>query len=61
MNDPVMYLKKVVHTRWLSHNESVTAIRHTLPSLFKETLSYFLRELKDLRMYMEKLSIEFDF
>ena len=31
--DPVLCLKKAIHTRWLSHDKAVTAIRRTLPSL----------------------------
>ena len=33
MEEPVLCLKKAIHTRWLSHDKAVTAIRHTLPSL----------------------------
>ena len=33
MEEPVLNLKKVIHTRWLSHDQAVTAIRRTLPSL----------------------------
>ena len=33
MEEPVLRLKKAVHTRWLSHDQAVTAIRRTLPSL----------------------------
>ena len=33
MEEPVLCLKKAVHTRWLSHNKAVTAICRTLPSL----------------------------
>ena len=30
MEEPVLHLKKAIHTRWLSHDQ---AIRRTLPSL----------------------------
>jgi hypothetical protein len=33
MEEPVLHLKKAIHTRWLSHDQAVTAIRRTLPSL----------------------------
>ena len=33
MDEPVLHLKKAIHTRWLSHDQAVTAIRRTLPSL----------------------------
>ena len=33
MGEPILRLKKAVHTRWLSHEAAVTAIRRTLPSL----------------------------
>ena len=33
MGEPTLRLKKAVHTRWLSHEAAVTAIRRTLPSL----------------------------
>ena len=33
MEEPVLCLKKAIHTRWLSHEQAVTAIRRTLPSL----------------------------
>ena len=35
MGEPVLRLKKAIYTtcRWLSHNQAVTAIRCTLPSL----------------------------
>lgn len=33
MGEPVLCLKKAIHTRWLSHDKAVTAIRRTLPSL----------------------------
>lgn len=33
MEEPVLKLKRAVDTRWLSHDQAVTAIRHTLPSL----------------------------
>ena len=29
----MLCLKKAIHTRWLSHDKAVTAIRRTLPSL----------------------------
>ena len=32
MDEPVLHLK-AIHTRWLSHDQAVTAIRRTLPSL----------------------------
>ena len=31
MEESVLGLKKVIHTRWLSHDKAVTAIRRTLP------------------------------
>ena len=33
MGEPTLRLKKAVHTKWLSHEATVTAIRRTLPSL----------------------------
>ena len=33
MDEPVLHLRKAIHTRWLSHDQAVTAIRRTLPSL----------------------------
>ena len=33
MEEPVLCLKKAVHTRWLSHHQVLTAIRRTPPSL----------------------------
>ena len=33
MEEPVLCLKKAIHTRWLSHDKAATAIRGTLPSL----------------------------
>ena len=33
LDEPVLHLKKAVYTRWLSHDQAVTAIRRTLPSL----------------------------
>jgi hypothetical protein len=33
MGEPVLHLKKAIHTRWLSHEHAVTAIRRKLPSL----------------------------
>ena len=33
MEESVLCLKKAIHTRWLSHDKAVTAIRRTLPSL----------------------------
>ncbi len=33
MEEPVLKLKRAVDTRWLSHDQAVTAIRRTLPSL----------------------------
>ena len=32
----MLCLKKAIHTRWLSHDKAVTAIRRTLPSLLRE-------------------------
>ena len=33
MEEPVLCLKKAIHTRWLSNDKAVTTIRRTLPSL----------------------------
>ena len=33
MEEPVLCLKKAIHTRWLFHHQAVTPIRRTLPSL----------------------------
>ena len=33
MEEPALHLKKAIHTRWLSHDQAVTAIRRTLHSL----------------------------
>ena len=33
MEEPVLHLKRAVHTRWLSHNQAVTSITCTLNSL----------------------------
>ena len=33
MEEPLLCLKKAIHTRWFSHNQVVTAIQCTLPSL----------------------------
>ena len=33
IDEPVLHLRKAIHTRWLSHDQAVTAIRRTLPSL----------------------------
>ena len=30
MEEPILCLKKTIHTRWLSHDQAVTAIRHSL-------------------------------
>ena len=31
--DPTLQLKKAVHTRWLSHDQAITVLLHTLPSM----------------------------
>lgn len=33
LNEPVLLLKKAIYTRWLSHDQAITAIRRTMPSL----------------------------
>ena len=33
IEEPVLHLKNAVHTRWLSHEQSINAIRHTIPPL----------------------------
>ena len=46
MEQPILCLKKAVHTRWLSHDQAVTAIRRTMPSLLA-TLEKQAVEKKD--------------
>ena len=33
MGDPVLCSRKAVHTRWVSHDQAIAAVRRTLPSL----------------------------
>lgn len=33
MEEPVLHLKRAIHTRWLSHDQAVASIQRTLPSL----------------------------
>ena len=46
MEEPILCLKKAIHTRWLSHDQPVTAIRRTLPSLLT-TLEREVAERED--------------
>ena len=33
LTDPMLQLKKAVHTRWLSHDQAITVLRRTLSSV----------------------------
>ena len=46
MGEPILRLKKAVHTRWLSHDAAVSAIRRTLPSLIA-TIESLITEKDD--------------
>ena len=46
MDEPVLHLKKAIHTSWFSHDKAVTAIRRTFPSLLT-TLEKEVAEKKD--------------
>ena len=45
MEEPVLCLKRAVYTRWISHDQAVTAIQSTLASL----LSALKKEVAEKR------------
>ena len=47
MDEPVLHLRKTIHTRWLSYDPAVTAICHTLSSLLT-TLEKVVAEKNDV-------------